>query len=79
MRTCILPTTPAERKICFATLSCRGIRPIENREIATTQMRSNYYIVDVNNLKPTLHWHNTGPHSYFHAGHHDCIDNIENF
>jgi hypothetical protein len=62
----ILPTNPAERKICFIMLSVRGLILSTDKLIATSQIHNNYYVVDVNDLKPTLYWH-------------DCIKNIDEF
>ena len=79
LRKQVLHTIPAERKICFSILDQRKLVPTWDEEECKKQMRKLYYIVDVNKLKPTLHWHKIGPFKCFIVGHHDCIDDINNF
>ena len=68
---------PAERKICFATFSYRGIIPnMNDLVLAREQMRATYIVVDVNTLKPMMYWHNTGPHPVFHHSHDISITDI---
>lgn len=57
---------PPERKICTATLLQKGLDMNSLiPENVRKHMMDNYVIVDVNTLKPTMHWHGVGPFTYF--------------
>lgn len=75
----VMPTTPAERKICLAILAIRGLIPANDGPGSKEQMRNNYYIIDVNEMKPKMYWHNIGPFYSFNPGHYDCIRSIDDF
>lgn len=65
-----------ERKICFTILSGRNLVPIQNITDSQIQMENIFYIVNVNDLAPTLYWHGHDAVTYFDHDHDISITSI---